>query len=322
VSSAHFANLVVHIGTGIIALAIGHAVIARTKGTGTHKPWGRRFCDTARAIKRFPTMTLKSASLLLLLGFSSAAFSQEGRPAFLFLGSYHMNNHSRDMFNVNASDVTSAERQREILQVVYAIEAYHPTKIMIERDVADQAEIRAQLQETCDGKRPASKEEYEQIGFRLACRLRIPVVAVNYNELGPIQDPKKIDLGSATSKEWEELKTLGESDNNALQRIERTESVGNILKYLNSDAKTQETASRYYLLAKIQSPTERVGANWVQYWYGRNLVIFNNIVANTVPGDRVLVIYGYGHGYILRHMAEESLKFDVLNTETYLDQRL
>ena len=267
-------------------------------------------------------MTQRIAILLLLVCFSGAGLAQENKPAFLFLGSYHMNNHGRDMFNVKASDVTSPERQQEILEVVAAIEAYRPTKIMIERDVADQADVQAHLQETCAGKRQQSKEEYEQIGFRLACRLKIPVVAVNYNELGPIQDPKKIDLGSATPKDWDEIKAFGESDNNHLQAIEQTQSVGNILMYLNSDAKTQEIASRYYLLAKLESPTDRVGANWVQYWYGRNLVIFNNIIRNTSPGDRVLVIYGYGHGYILRRMAEESRHFEVVNTESFLARHL
>lgn len=267
-------------------------------------------------------MTMRIATLLLLVCFSGAGLAQENKPAFLFLGSYHMNNHGRDMFNVKASDVTAPGRQAEILRVVDALAAYQPTKIMIERDVADQAEVQSQLQDTCAGKRQASKEEYEQIGFRLACRLNIPVVAVNYNELGPIQDPKKIDLGSLTSKEWDEVKALGESDNKQLQEIEQTQSVGKILEYLNSDAKTQEIASRYYLLAKLESPTDRVGANWVQYWYGRNIVIFNNIVRNTSTRDRVLVIYGYGHGYILRQMAEESRLFDVLNTQDFLDRHL
>jgi hypothetical protein len=258
------------------------------------------------------------ALLLALAAFSGAGMSQGARPAFLFLGSYHMNNHNRDMFNLKASDVTSPQRQREILQVVDAVAAFQPTKIMIERDVADQEEVQAQLRQTCDGKRSESKEEYEQIGFRLACRLRVPVVAINYNDLGPIADPKKIDIGTANPKELSKVMSLGESDNKTLQKLEQTESVGKILEYLNSDRKTREIASRYYLLARLKSPNDRVGANWVQYWYGRNLVIFDNILENTSPSDRVLVIYGYGHGYILRDMAEESQLFDVVNTETFL----
>ena len=116
--------------------------------------------------------------------------------------------------------------------------------------------------------------------------------------------------------------SLGDSDNTTLQKLEQTESVGKILEYLNSDRKTREIASRYYLLARLKSSNDRVGANWVQYWYGRNLVIFDNILENTSPSDRVLVIYGYGHGYILRGMAEESQLFDVVNTEDFLHDHL
>ena len=68
---------------------------------------------------------------------------------------------------------------------------------MIERNTADQEEIDLVLQKTCSGEREASREEYEQIVFQLACRLHIPVVAINYNALGPIQGPKKIDFSMA-----------------------------------------------------------------------------------------------------------------------------
>lgn len=251
-----------------------------------------------------------------------ATTASAGKPAFLFLGSHHMNNHARDLSNVDAEDVTAPAKQAEILAVVKALEAYRPTKIMIERDVADQDDVQAALAETCRGTRPPTREEYEQIGFRLACRLGIPVVAVNYNALGPIQDAAKIDLAAATAADWNRIKALGESDAAQLQALERTKSIGDLLRYLNSDAKTRESASRYYLLAQLSSPTEPVGANWVQYWYGRNLTIFNNIARNASAGDRVLVIYGYGHGYILRGMAEESGMFDVVDTGTFLSEHL
>jgi hypothetical protein len=266
-------------------------------------------------------MSLKLAALLLF-AFSGPCLCHEVRPQFLFLGSYHMNNHNRDMFNVRSSDVTSPRHQAEILRVVAAIEQFKPTKIMVERDAADQSELEAQLGETCAGTRAETREEYEQIGFRLACHLHVPVIAVNYNDLGPIQDPKKIDLSAADAEAWSKVQALGESDNKRLQEMEATKSVGDVLKYLNSEEKTREVASRYYVLARLESSTERVGANWVQYWYGRNLVIFNNIARHTSSGDRVLVIYGFGHGYILRRMAEESGEFEVVDTEAFLEKRL
>ena len=44
----------------------------------------------------------------------------------------------------------------------------------------------------------------------------------------------------------------------------------------------------------------------MQLWYGRNLMIFNNIARRTEPGDRILVIYGAGHGNHLRQLAADS----------------
>jgi uncharacterized membrane protein len=44
VSAAHLANLVIHVAAGTIALAIGFAMLAKAKGTATHRRWGRIFC--------------------------------------------------------------------------------------------------------------------------------------------------------------------------------------------------------------------------------------------------------------------------------------
>lgn len=43
-SAAHLANLAIHIAAGTIALAIGFSMLAKAKGTATHRRWGRIFC--------------------------------------------------------------------------------------------------------------------------------------------------------------------------------------------------------------------------------------------------------------------------------------
>src|SRR3546814_16208482 len=54
-------------------------------------------------------------------------------------------------------------------------------------------------------------------------------------------------------------------------------------------------------------------------WFGRNQRIFNNIVRHTEPGDRVLVIYGAGHGNLLQHFASGSGFYRVHDATTCLD---
>lgn len=42
------------------------------------------------------------------------------------------------------------------------------------------------------------------------------------------------------------------------------------------------------------------GSSYVSQWYARNCYIFSNIVSVIEPGDRVVVIFGAGHKYLLQ----------------------
>jgi len=46
-SPPHLANLAVHVGAGTLALLVGFALLARPKGTPTHRRWGKVFCALA-----------------------------------------------------------------------------------------------------------------------------------------------------------------------------------------------------------------------------------------------------------------------------------
>ena len=56
----------------------------------------------------------------------------------------------------------------------------------------------------------------------------------------------------------------------------------------------------------------------IALWFGRNLAIFNNIARHTDAGDRVLVIYGAGHGNYLRRLALDSGLYQVRETSDWL----
>ena len=75
----------------------------------------------------------------------------------------------------------------------------------------------------------------------------------------------------------------------------------------------------YYDIARIGNNTANPGANWIGTWYARNLCIINNLTALAKePKDRVLAIYGAGHGYLLDQQAREANVFEVTNTLDYL----
>ena len=54
-----------------------------------------------------------------------------------------------------------------------------------------------------------------------------------------------------------------------------------MLTYLNSDTYRRQNATGYFRIGMLGTPSDPIGANWVQLWFGRNLHIFNNIARHT-----------------------------------------
>lgn len=273
---------------------------------------------------------MRSCVLLLLLTLlaSLCVSAQEPESApiakFLFIGTYHMSNPGRDVHNTKADDVLAAKRQREIAEVVMLIERYHPTKVMIEADTASQAKINQNFLESCKGARPLTGNETEQLGFRIACDMKLNAVyAVDWNELGPIRDEESVDYRAAVErnhqqKQYEAHLAIGKKEAEKQQLILDRGTILNMLTYLNSQPYLKQNARAYFRIGMFGTASDPIGANWIQLWFGRNVAIFNNIVRATEKGDRVLVIYGAGHGNLLRRLASDSSVYRVQDSTTWL----
>ena len=58
----------------------------------------------------------------------------DSHPEILVLGTYHMSNPGRDIYNMQADDVLSPKRQQEMAQLIEVLKKFHPTKIAIEAE--------------------------------------------------------------------------------------------------------------------------------------------------------------------------------------------
>ena len=88
----------------------------------------------------------------------------------LVLGVYHMANPGRDIFNMQADDVLAPRRQAEIAQLVEVLRRFQPTKVAVERDVWD-SRVPKDYADYLAGKHELTRNEVEQVGFRLAREL-------------------------------------------------------------------------------------------------------------------------------------------------------
>jgi hypothetical protein len=107
----------------------------------------------------------------------------------------------------------------------------------------------------------------------------------------------------------------GERDSARLRAM----TLGAYLLDLNSPAHLAGMNAVYFDYAMLGDDQKAPGANWVGSWHMRNLRIFAKLarVADK-PGDRVLVIYGAGHAFLLNEFAEQSHAFKVASPEPLL----
>ena len=112
---------------------------------------------------------LKLAALLLLSALSLPAQGQAqssgaDKAHVLVLGTFHMANPGRDMFNVQADDMLAPKRQTEIAAFVEALKAFRPTKIAV-KALVGQPEINQKYQQYLAGKYALSASEVDRSAF-------------------------------------------------------------------------------------------------------------------------------------------------------------
>jgi len=218
------------------------------------------------------------------------------RAEVLVLGVYHLNNPGRDIFNTRADDVLSPGRQAEIAQVVAALEKFRPTKIAVEADVNDDR-VAKRYAEYAAGQHELTRNETEQLGFRLARRLgheTIHPVDVD----GEFPYPRLVKYTQATGRttDFDALQGEFAERAEAFTAYLASHTILETLLDMNSDERVAEDVGSYFRLAEFGEPWDWAGADLVSDWFRRNMRIYSNIVQLVdSPNERVLVIYGAGH---------------------------
>jgi hypothetical protein len=229
------------------------------------------------------------------------------RAEVLVLGVYHMANPGRDVFNMQADDVLAPKRQQEIAELAAVLRMFQPTKIAVEAPYGEDV-VPKRYADYLAGARPLSRNEVEQIGFRLAKLLGQPAVyPVDSDGDFPFQ--RVIDYAKATGQSAKLEKMLGEIGEMMKAQGEylKAHTVLQTLLYMNSDAKVAQDVGFYHLEARYGEPGDYAGPDLLAEWYRRNIRIYNNVAKLlTTPEDRILVIFGAGHlGWLRQDFASD-----------------
>jgi hypothetical protein len=175
--------------------------------------------------------------LLGVLAIPTAASAQSGaRPEILVLGTYHMANPGHDVHNMQADDVLSPRRQREIAQLIDVLKRFRPTKIAIEAQVGSQR-VAQQYADYLAGKYALSPNEIDQIGFRLAKELgHRAVYPVDVDGEFPYYRVLNYAKANGLKEKFDAMEAITAARVKQQGDFLRTHTVLETLEFMNSDS--------------------------------------------------------------------------------------
>jgi hypothetical protein len=247
----------------------------------------------------------------------------------LTLGSFHFNFPNLDIVKTSTADqidVLETRYQAEIEDIVQKLTAFKPTIIAIERDPEKQNKYDSLYNAYLLDKHILSRNEEEQIGFRLARQVHLKkLYCVNawgkdYESLVPLLEGKD----SLATKKFEDFfyHNPDSLKHSKIKPLFKSQGIRAELLRMNTDSSLNNDLGNYLIgIFKYETPEiQSLGPDFVTgWWFNRNLRIFRNIQRiPTKPGDRIFVIFGAGHMNLLNVFFKASPEYSLKKVNEYL----
>jgi len=253
-------------------------------------------------------------------GFTTgAALGLSGaRPAVTILGTHHLANNNRDMVKTGFDDPRSPARQAELRDLLDRLKRFGPTKVAVEAPYGSVA-VRERYARYLQGRYELSANEIDQIAFRLAKELgHETVYPIDYRNDFDLEEAMR--FGSAHGQA-DKVEALGRATA-VMERLLAEKEKGPLLdmyRWENDPAFLSEGQKIYVYFAELGTDTLYPGADQLARWYQRNARIAVNIIRTaSSPSDRVLVLIGSGHAYLLSEILSHSPSVELVPSETLL----
>lgn len=262
-----------------------------------------------------PIVMAALAALIASMINVGTARAAEAPVSVMVVGTFHMGNPGRDVHNMQVDDVLSDKRQGEIKSAVDGLAKFKPTIVAVEWPAEITAERYAQYRA---GALKPSRNEVVQLGFRLAKQSGLAAVH-GIDVAGDFP----YDAVDAYAKAHGQSAILDAANAEIAAFVKDQEarlasgSVGDILRWLNDPVLVAKGNGFYRTMLKVGGSAEQPGAGLLTAWYKRNFLICANLVQLAKPGDRVVVLFGSGHSFLLRQCVTEMPGYSPIEATDY-----
>jgi hypothetical protein len=274
-------------------------------------------------VGRMGTMAVVAAMWALTAG---AVCAQEAKGAsnaagetkkahVMVLGVFHMDNPGHDIFNLQVDDVLTPKRQKDIAETIAILKKFRPTKIAIEASV-ESKKVPQEYRDYLDGKHTLTRNEVDQLGYRLAKELgHDRVYPIDIGGEFPFDAVQEFAKTNGKQKELDEWMAAIPKQLEKESAILKNGTITDLLEFMNREEQVRVDQEYYMDFAQFAGGGKYPGPDLLAEWYRRNARIFANVRSFIQsPDERVLVIYGAGHLYWLQRNVLDSrdLKLDRL----------
>lgn len=248
--------------------------------------------------------------------------TKKAKHKVLVFGSFHfdMATDGSDVKEGKKMDVLSAKNKAHLDTILIRLKKFNPTKIAIEWKPDLQVKRDSQYNAFVNGNFELPRNETFQIGFRLAKQLGhsklycIDNRPVMPEAIGEIDDIEKFadSLGQSIAFHSYDLENRRFIDYTS--EIQKNYELLDVIQLYNSRVYTTRSKQLWTTgMVNLGVYHDYAGTDLTGYWFERNTRIFAN-AANLVEDqeERILIIYGAAHKWILDELFDSTPEFDLI----------
>lgn len=249
------------------------------------------------------------------------AFDTINRSKVLVLGIHHF-----------SKDVLSPKNQPDLENLAVLLSKFAPTKIVLELEPSRMAKLNSEYQKYL--LEPSFIEdrhnEVYQLGFRLARRM-------NHDSIYAFDDQTEF-IGSLEGFTFDSFGTYAQENDTgfydryipeitkkfqANQEIFKAQNLIDQILLRNSPKAQNFNAQRMHSLEiRVGIQKSWIGPDWLGRFYRRNVRMAANVLKFNVPKDRILIIVGDNHKWILDEIFKDTPDFELVPSWDFLLSRM
>jgi hypothetical protein len=236
----------------------------------------------------------------------------------MIVGTVHLSNANQDKMNVAVDDALAEKRQAELAAINDGLMRFRPTAVAVEwpGDLATE-----RYEKFLAGTLEPSRNEVVQIGFRLAKSAGLKAVdGIDVEGEFPFEAVEAYAKAHGQQGLLDEAFATLQEQVAATQAVVNGGTLGGVLRHLNDPQRISADNGFYRNLLRIGGGTEQPGVLLVAAWQKRNLMTCALLVQLARPGDRIVVLFGAGHAFLLRQCVSETPGLKLVEANDFLPE--